>query len=196
MYNTDYIGFKENTIGFGEATLATGGAVAPFTLALDAAVALAPFLLPWATGIFAHPAADARGVISAVKPLLVNTTPSKRMYLVLGATSNIGRAKDVEARELLLWYRQNYPDDYKYLTVADKNYWNNYCITSAQKYSDQNNASSDYKLAMFNTNQLNFNATPTESVLNILKPSTGKTNYILYGAIAIGAILIIKYLKK
>lgn len=197
MYNADYIGFKQNTIGFGETTLATGGAAAPFTLALDAAVVLAPFIFKWANGVFAHPAADARGVISATKPLLVNTTASKRMYLVLAATSNIAfRAKDVEARELLLWYKQNYPDDYKELTIADKNYWNNYCISSAQKYTDVNQASADYKLAMFTPLQVNYNATPTESILNILKPTTGKTNYVLYGAIAIGAILLIKYIKK
>lgn len=196
MQKADYIGYK-NSIGFGEATLATGGAAAPFTLALDAAVALAPFMIKWASGIFAHPAADARGVISSVKPLLPNNTASKRMYLVLAATSNIAlRAKDVEARELILWYRQNYPNDYKELTVTDKNYWNNYCITSAQKYADVNQASADYKLAMFTPAQVNYNATPTESILNIFIPTTGKTNWFLYGAIGIGAILLIKYIRK
>jgi hypothetical protein len=192
MQKADYIGYK-NSIGFGEATLATGGAAAPITLALDAAIALAPFIFKWASGVFAHPAADARGVISAVKPLLPNTTASKRMYLVLAATSNIAvRAKDVEARELLLWYRQNYPNDYKELTVADKNYWNNYCITSAQKYADVNQASADYRLAMFTPLQVNFNATPTESLLNIFSTSTGKINWVLYGAIAIGLIILLK----
>ena len=196
MQKVDYIGYK-NSIGVGEATLATGGAAAPFTLALDAAVALAPFIISWASGVFAHPAADARGVISAVKPLLPNTSASKRMYLVLAATSNISlRAKDVEARELLIWYRQNYPDDYKQLTVADKNYWNNYCITSAQKYADVNQASADYKLAMFTPAQVNYNATPTESISNLFTSSTGKTNWVLYGAIGIGVILLIKMLRK
>jgi hypothetical protein len=192
MQKADYIGYK-NSIGFGEATLATGGAAAPITLALDAAIALAPFIFKWASGVFAHPAADARGVISAVKPLLPNNTASKRMYLVLAATSNIAfRAKDVEARELLLWYRQNYPNDYKELTVADKNYWNNYCISSAQKYYDVNQAAADYKLAMFTPAQVNYNATPLQAVTNLFSSGTGKINWVLYGALAIGLIILLK----
>jgi hypothetical protein len=189
---------NKNMIGFGEATVATGGTLAPVTLALDAAVALAPFVLPWASGIFQHPAADARGVISATKPLLPNTTATKRMYLVLAACSKIShRAKDVEARELILWYRQNYPDDYKQLSVDDKNYFNNYCITAAQQSTDVNQASNDYKLALFTPTQVNFNATPAQAVSNLFtSTTTGTVNWVLYGAIAIGAILLIKNISK
>jgi len=187
---------KKNIIGFGEATVATGGTLAPATLVLDAAVALAPFIIPWASGIFQHPAADARGVISATKPLLPNTTASKRMYLVLAACSKIAhRAKDVEARELILWYRQNYPDDYKQLTVEDKNFFNNYCITSAQQTTDVNQASNDYRLALFSPAQVNYNVSPEQAVSNLLTSATsGTTNWVLYGAIGIG--LLILFSKK
>jgi hypothetical protein len=196
MNNCDYIGYK-NSIGFGEATAATGGAALPVTAILDASIALAPFVIKWASGIFAHPAADARGVISVTKPLLVNTTASKRMYLVLAATKNIAhRAKDVEARELILWYRQNYPDDYKSLSVDDKNYFNTYVINAANQATDVNQASSDYRLAVFTPNQVNYNATPAQTISNLFtSTTTGKTNWVLYGALAIGAILLIKNLK-
>ena len=184
---------KKNIIGFGEATVATGGTLAPATLVLDAAVALAPFIIPWASGIFQHPAADARGVISATKPLLPNTTASKRMYLVLAACSKIAhRAKDVEARELILWYRQNYPDDYKQLTVEDKNFFNNYCITSAQQTTDVNQASNDYRLALFSPAQVNYNVSPGQAASNLLTSATsGTTNWVLYGAIGIGLIILL-----
>jgi hypothetical protein len=187
---------KKNIIGFGEATVATGGTLAPATLILDAAVALAPFIIPWASGIFQHPAADARGVISATKPLLPNTTASKRMYLVLAACSKIAhRAKDVEARELILWYRQNYPDDYKQLTIEDKNFFNNYCITSAQQTTDVNQASNDYRLALFSPAQVNYNVSSGQATSNLLTSATSNTtNWVLYGAIGIG--LLILFSKK
>lgn len=191
MQKADYIGYK-NAIGFDKKTDASIGII-PVAAALDAAVALAPFILPWASGIFAHPAADARGVISAVKPLLPNTTASKRMYLVLAAGSKIAhRAKDVEARELILWYRQNYPNDYKELTFEDKTYFNNYCLKSAQESADVNQASNDYRLALFTPSQVNYNATPTQSISNLFTSSTGKTNWVLYGAIAVGIYFLIR----
>jgi hypothetical protein len=197
MQKADYIGYK-NSIGFGEATAATGGAALPVTAIIDAAVVLAPFVIKWASGVFQHPAADARGVISAVKPLLPNTSASKRMYLVLAACSKIAhRAKDVEAKELILWYRQNYPNDYKDLSVEDKNYFNNYCLTAARENTDVNQASNDYRLALFTPSQINYNATPAQTVSNLFtSTSTGKTNWVLYGAIAIGAIFLIKNIKK
>jgi hypothetical protein len=43
---TDYIGYKENSkIGFGEATLVTGGAALPITAIIDIAVAAIPFII-------------------------------------------------------------------------------------------------------------------------------------------------------
>lgn len=45
MYNTNYIGYRPNTIGFGEATIATGGAAFPITAVVDIAVAAIPFII-------------------------------------------------------------------------------------------------------------------------------------------------------
>jgi len=189
MQTTDYIGYKEpNAIGIVPVVAAA---------AIQAAATLAPYVMTWASGVFAHPAADARGVISAVKPLLPSKNASERMHLVLAATSKIShRAKDVEARELILWYRNNYPNDYKDLSVEDKNYWNNFCLKSAQETTDVNQASNDYNLALFSPSQVNYNATPIQTGSNFLQNltsggiATGSTNWVLYGAIGLGLILL------
>ena len=192
MENIGYIGYRSPAqIGFGEATLATGGALAPVTLVLDAAIALAPFLIPWVSGIFAHPAKDALGVISAVKPTLVNLPANKRMASVLAATQKISdKAKDVEAEKWLLWYRQNYSSDYTTLTPEEKIYFNNYLFSVRNRVPDGNNMYSNLQAAMFTDAEVNYNATPS-SILTSLTTGTN-TKYILYGAIALGLYLLTK----
>jgi len=49
---------------------------------------------------------------------------------------------------------------------------------------------------MFTQSELNYNASPLQNVTNLFKSSTGKINWVLYGAIGIGAILLIKYIRK
>ena len=192
MENIGYIGYRSPAqIGFGEATLATGGALAPVTLVLDAAIALAPFLIPWVSGIFAHPAKDALGVIDAVKPTLLNLPANRRMAAVLAATQKISdKAKDVEAEKWLLWYRQNYSSDYTTLTPEEKIYFNNYLFSVRNRVPDGNNMYSNLQAAMFTDAEVNYNATPS-SILTSL--TTGaNTKYILYGAIALGLYLLTK----
>jgi hypothetical protein len=190
--NLGYIGYRNPAkIGFGEATLATGGTLAPVTLVLDAAVALAPFLIPWVSGIFAHPAKDALGVIAAVKPTLVSLPANRRMAAVLAATQKISdKAKDVEAEKWLLWYRQSYPSDYTTLTPEEKMYFNNYLISVRNRVPDGNNMYSNLQAAMFTDAEVNYNATPS-SILTSLTSGTN-TKYILYGAIALGLYLLTK----
>jgi hypothetical protein len=192
LENIGYIGYRSPAqIGFGEATLATGGALAPVTLVLDAAIALAPFLIPWVSGIFKHPARDALGVIDAVKPTLNNLPANRRMAAVLAATQKISdKAKDVEAEKWLLWYRQNYSSDYTTLTPEEKIYFNNYLFSVRNRVPDGNNMYSNLQAAMFTDAEVNYNATPS-SILTSL--TTGaNTKYILYGAIALGLYLLTK----
>jgi hypothetical protein len=191
MQTTDYIGYKEpNAIGIVPVVAAA---------AIQAAATLAPYVISWASGIFAHPARDTRGIIASVKPLLVNKSASERMHLVLAAANKMP-SKDVEANEWMVWYRDNYPNDYKELSVEDKNFWNNYCLTNAQKYFNTNNAAADYNLALFSPSQVNYNATPIQTGSNFLQNltsggiATGSTNWVLYGAIGLG--LIILFSKK
>jgi hypothetical protein len=192
LENLGYIGYRSPAqIGFGEATLATGGTLAPVTLVLDAVVALAPFLIPWVSGVFAHPAADALGVIAAVKPTLVSLPANRRMAAVLAATQKISdKAKDVEAEKWLLWYRQSYSGDYTTLTPEEKIYWNNYLISVRNRVPDGNNMYANLQAAMFTDAEINYNATPS-SILTSLTSGTN-SKYILYGAIALGLYLLTK----
>lgn len=192
MEDISYIGYRSPAkIGFGEATLATGGAAAPVTLVIDAAIALAPFLIPWISGIFKHPARDALGVIDAVKPTLNNLPANKRMASVLAATQKISdKAKDVEAEKWLLWYRQNYSSDYMTLTPEEKIYFNNYLVSVRNRVPDGNNMYANLQRSMFTNEEINYNSTPS-SILTSLTSGTN-SKYILYGAIALGLYLLTK----
>jgi hypothetical protein len=209
MPQADYIGYKSSVgdiassgVAFattltssGAKALASGGADigADIALLASGAIFVGELVHQWTS----HPAADARDFISNLKPKLAVADPYNRLILLIAGDDKINhRAKDVSAKELVLWYRQTYPNDYKSLTNKDKLYFNNYLLNAAQQSLDVNQASRDYKAAMFNTSELNYNATPIQSVTNLFSTGTGKTNWVLYGAIAIGAILLIKYIKK
>lgn len=205
MYNCDYIGYKKSigdlastgvaTATSGARVLATGGADISADIALIASGAAFASNLwnQWTS----HPAADARDFIANLKPQLAAADPYNRLLLVMAGDTKINhRAKDVSAKELVLWYRQNYPNDYMTLTPDQKIYFNNYLVTAANQATDVNQASKDYINSQFTTTQINYNATPVQTVSNLLNSATsGTTNWVLYGALAIGAILLIKNLK-
>jgi len=186
MYYNNYIGYKkENTIGIVPVVAAA---------AIQAAATVAPYVISWASGIFAHPARDTRGVISSVKPLLVNKSASERMHLVLAASAKMP-SKDVVASEWFLWYRNTYPNDYKELSVDDKNFWNNNLESIKSSESDGNGKYLNINLSEFSPTQVNYNANPAQAASNLLTSATsGTTNWVLYGAIGIG--LLILFSKK
>ena len=193
MQDIGYIGYKEAKIGFGELTAATGGAAFPVTAVVDAAIALAPFLISWTNNIFSHPAADALGIISATKPLLVNQDPQTRMATVIAASQKISTAaKDVDAEKWLLWYRQAYPSDYTVLSPDAKTYWNNYISSIRSSHKDGNNLYFNLSNAMFTTDQINYNSSPIQSVSTILSSTGISTNTIIYIAVGLGLYLLIK----
>jgi hypothetical protein len=205
MYNCDYIGYKKSigdlassgvaTATAGARVFATGGADISADIALIASSAAFAVNL-WSQWT-SHPAADARDFIANLKPKLAAADPYNRLLLVMAGDTKINhRAKDVSAKELVLWYRQNYPNDYMQLSPDAKTYWNNYLVNAANQATDVNQASRDYINAKFTTVQTNYNATPVQTVSNILSSATsGTKNWVLYGALAIGAILLIKNLK-
>ena len=187
MHNNNYIGYKPNTIGFGEATLATGGAALPITAIIDTAVAVLPFLIPWISNMFQHPARDANNLIDGIKGQLQNSDARNRLGLVIATGQKISdKAKDVEAEKLLLWYRQNYPTDYQTLLADDKIYFNNYILSIRNKVPDGNNMYVNLQRAMFTDNEINYNATPVTALLSNNK------NLLLYGGIALAILLLIK----
>ena len=183
----------------GASALATGGAN------ISADIALIQNSLQFVGNLWnqftAHPAADARDFIANLKPQIVNVNPHTRLSYIISGDSKINdKAKDVSASELVLWYKRNYPNDYKNLTNADKIYWNNYLQEQAVKYKGVNQAARDYTNAMFTSSELSYNATPIENVTNTVDTAaksltTSNTNWVLYGALAIGAILLIKKMK-
>lgn len=201
MYNCDYIGYRKTmgdlvSSGTGVATsgarvFATGGADISADIALIASGAA------FAVGLFdqwtSHPAADARDFIANLKPKLAAADPYNRLLLVMAGDTKINhRAKDVSARELVLWYRQNYPNDYMTLTPDAKIYWNNYLVNAANQATDVNQASRDYINSKFTTIQTNYNATPVQTVSNILTSATsGTKNWVLYGAIGLGLLILL-----
>ena len=214
MYNCDYIGYRKigalsqsapaATIAVSSAVqagLATAAATGEFGLNPAADIAAILATAAFASDLWnqwtSHPAADARDFIKNLKPKLAVADPYNRLLQVMAGDTKINhRAKDVSASELVKWYRLNYPDDYKTLTPDAKTYWNNYLVTAANQATDVNQASRDYINSQFTTSQVNYNATPIQTVSNLFTSATSSTtNWVLYGALAIGAILLIKNLK-
>lgn len=205
MQKGDYIGYKKSVGDLASSSLSTAAAAARAVATggadISADIALLSAGASFATNLynqwFTSPAADARDFISNLKPKLVNLNAYDRLtYIMAGDTKINKRAKDVSARELVLWYRGTYPNDYQTLTVKDKKYFNDYLLNAAKQHTDVNQASRDYQAAMFTTSELNYNASTTEKITNLFSTSTGKTNWVLYGAIGVGIILLIKYIKK
>jgi len=188
-------------IGFGEATLATGGALAPVTLIIDGAIALLPVLIPWISNAFKHPARDANNLINALKPKLINIDPRERLGLVLAAANKISYdARDVMAEKLFLWYKTNYPNDYKILLVEDKEFYNNFLANQINSYPDGNNFWANSKSSMFTNSEVNYNATPIKTITNLFQPSgsnqAGISPIFLLAIVGGGIFLLTRKKKK
>jgi hypothetical protein len=140
--------------------------------------------------MFKSPAKDTRKLIDAIKPILTNKDARERLGLVIATGQKISdQAKDVEAKELLLWYRQAYPNDYQTLLVEDKIYFNDYLFSIMGRFADGNNMYANLDRAMFTDAEINFNATPVQSITNIV---SNNKNLLLYGGIALAIFLLIK----
>lgn len=183
MNNAGYIGYKD-TIGTTLVPIITGE---PISSAIASALATA--FASW-NDWFTQPAQDARNLISTIKPQLAQVDSRTRIANVLAATQKISpKAKDVEARELLLWYRQSYPEDYKTLLVDDKIFFNNYILSVKSTRADGNNMYANLDRAMFNQAEINYGANPVQTITNIL---SNKNNLLIYGGIALALVLLLK----
>jgi hypothetical protein len=140
--------------------------------------------------MFKAPAKDARRLIDALKPQLQSVQPRERLGLVIATGQKIADSrKDVEAKELLLWYRQAYPEDFKTLLVEDKIFFNNYLLSLRGSFADGNNMYANLDRAMFSDQEINFNANPIQSITNLI---SNKNNLLIYGGIALGLLLLLK----
>ena len=197
-YYTNYIGYKKIGVAPGIVTASTGGAAFPITLVIDAALVLLPSLIPWISNAFKHPARDALKIIDGIKIQLANSEPRQRLALVLASAGKISpAARDVAAENLFLWYKNTYSEDYKTLSIEDKQYYNNYLQNAIRTQTDGNNFWANSQRAMFTNSELNYNATPLQNVTstasNIITNLTkSPSSLILYTGIGLGLYLILK----
>jgi hypothetical protein len=196
-YYTNYIGYKKIGVP-GAVTLATGGAAFPITAVIDGAIALLPILIPWIGNAFKHPARDANKLIDGIKTQLINSDPRQRLALVLATANRISpAARDVSAEKLFLWYKNTYSQDYKTLSIDDKQYYNNYLINAINTQADGNNFWANSRRAMFTNSELNYNANPVQTITNtasniITNLTQSPSSLILYTGIGLGLYLILK----
>jgi len=195
----DYIGYRENTVGttFVPIVVPLGEPIST-AIATAAASAVATIIASW-NDWFSHPARDANRLIDSIKPQLASNQPRERLALLLATALKISpEARDVSAEKLFLWYKLNYPNDYKLLSPEDKQYYNNFLITGIQTQPDGNNYYANSQRAMFTSDELNFNSTPATQALQTVNQtgqavkSVGTANWILYGGIALALFLILK----
>jgi len=202
-YHKNYIGYNSLTpnkrIGVpGATTIATGGAALPITAVIDVALELLPILVPFVINAFKHPARDANKLIDGIKPELSRLDPRGRLSLVLATAEKIpNSARDVRAEKLLLWYKNNYPNDYKSLSFEDKAYYNKVLRIKMQTESDGNRFYANSQLALFTNNQLNYNASTIEKGTNIVNKlvtniTQNPSSLLLYGGIGLGLLLMLK----
>ena len=196
-YYTNYIGYKKIGVAPGIVTASTGGAAFPITLVIDAALVLLPTLIPWISNAFKHPARDALKIIDGIKTQLSNSDARQRLALVLASAGKISpAARDVAAEKLFLWYKNTYSEDYKTLSIEDKEYYNNYLLNAIRTQTDGNNFWYNSRSAMFTTAEVYYNA-PLQSVTstasNIITNLTkSPSSLILYTGIGLGLYLILK----
>jgi len=135
-----------------------------------------------------HPAADAKDFIKNAKPTIVNDDSYNRLIKVIGYSQKISpKAIDVNTREWLKWYKQNYKDDYLTLSPDVKIYFNNYLNSIRTKYGNVNRIFEDLDAAAFTQTEINYNATPVETATNLVTniATNPNTKYILYGGIGL-----------
>ena len=173
MNSVNYIGYKPNTIGFGELTAATGGAAFPYTVVADVVLAAVPFVI----------AAINRGKPNPNDWVGWNALDGKKGYPIgTNAVSwiiNDGQSIQNEALNILQYIQQ-----YGYDNVLTYNSYYQKTIT-AQDLANKLRRGGYVNEA----NQLLTPPTPVDSVTNIL---SNNKNLLLYGGIALAILLLIK----
>jgi len=96
-----------------------------------------------------------------------------------------------------LWYKNTYSEDYKTLSIEDKQYYNNYLQNAIRTQTDGNNFWANSQRAMFTNSELNYNASALQNVTstasNIITNLTkSPSSLILYTGIGLGLYLILK----
>jgi hypothetical protein len=192
-YYTNNIGYKQMpAIGTKLIPIYTGEPISSVI-----ATAGATLIASW-NDWFTRPAFDANRLINSVKPQLANSDARQRLALVLATSQKISpRARDVGAEKLFLWYKNTYNEDYKTLSLEDKEYYNKFLQTAIQTQADGNNFWANSQRAMFTNSELNYNANPVQTITNtasniITNLTQSPSSLILYTGIGLGLYLILK----
>jgi len=192
-YYTNNIGYKQiPAIGTKFIPIYTGEPISSVI-----ATAGATLIASWEDW-FTRPAFNANRLIDSVKPQLANIDARQRLALVLATAQKISpRARDVGAEKLFLWYKNTYNEDYKTLSLEDKEYYNKFLQTAIQTQADGNNFWANSQRAMFTNSELNYNANPVQTITNTASNiftnlTKSPSSLILYTGIGLGLYLILK----
>lgn len=193
QYYTNNIGYKQmSNVGTTFIPIYTGEPISSVI-----ATAGATLIASW-NDWFTHPAADANRLIDSVKIQIKNADPRGRLALVLATAQKINpRARDVGAEKLFLWYKNTYNEDYKTLSLEDKEYYNKFLTTAIQTQADGNNFWANSQRAMFTNSELNYNASILQNITNTASNiftnlTKSPSTLILYTGIGLGLYLILK----
>jgi hypothetical protein len=190
MNNKRY--YINRNIGF--APVVAVAAAKPISALVSAGIAALPGIISFIRNISARPAGEAREVINEVKKAISNTDARNRLALVVAASQRNFKAADVDVNELLYWYKQNYPEDYKQLLPEDKLYWNTYLDNYRERFLLQRPDLQNNFLnkSYFTTDQINYKPEVPGS------PGTQKAgmNILVTLAIVGAGIFAISKMKK
>jgi len=103
-------------------------------LPIAALVSAAPGVITLIRNISKRPAGEFRDRINAIKPQIANTDARTRLSSVIATSQQNFNTINLDLPEWLVWYRQNYPNDYMELLPEDKAYWNTFLDNYRQKF--------------------------------------------------------------
>jgi hypothetical protein len=175
LNNIAYIGYKPAQIGFGEATLATGGTLAPLTAVVDIAVAVIPFIISAINRGKPNPN-DWQGwnALDSQMGFPIGTN-------VTGWIIKDGDSIQNEALNILQYIRAYGTNN----VLTYNSHWNK--TITAQDLANKLRRGGYENEA----NQLLTQATSPQIVQNV-QQTIQKSNFLLYAGIALGLILIFK----
>jgi hypothetical protein len=191
-YNT------KQKVGFAPilAAAAATGPAAPMTALVGLAVSALPGIIKFISAALKSPAKDARNVIASVKDAIKNQDARTRLAAVIAGSKRNEKAADVDVGEMLLWYRQNYGNDYKSLLVEDMMYWNQYLDYYRNRFLlERPDLQEILNKSYFSNSEINAQKQLTSPSSDTTKKAS--TNmFLTIGIVGAGLLLLLKNKKK
>jgi hypothetical protein len=139
-----------------------------------------------------RPAGQARDVISAVKNQIANVDARKRIALVIAGSQKNFKAADVDVKEMLLWYRENYKNDFQTLLPQDMVYWNDYLDGYRERFLlSRPDLQEILDQSYFNKNEINYS-----TQLSSPSKKAGINIFATLAIVGAGLFLLLKKKKK